>query len=79
MNLSAIPDEVAKKFTFSDGFQKQFLKNMKDFRKKFEKKYGIRWEFSNNTSIERYLTFKRTRQRLMMNLDNTDFDANHAR
>ena len=52
---------------------------MKDFRKKFEKKYGIRWEFSNNTSIERYLTFKRTRQRLMMNLDNTDFDNNHAR
>jgi hypothetical protein len=52
---------------------------MKDFRKKFEKKYGIRWEFSNNASIERYLTFKRTRQRLMMNLDNSDFNMSKAR
>lgn len=47
---------------------------MKDFRKKFEKKYGIRWEFSNNNSIDRYKTFKRTRQRLMNNLDSNNLD-----
>ena len=52
---------------------------MKQFRKKFEKKYGIRWEFSNNASIERYLIFKRTRQRMVMNLDNADFDPKFAR
>lgn len=61
LNLSAIPDEVAQKFDFQAGFQKVFLKQMKEFRKKFEKKYGIRWEFSNNNSIDRYVTFKRTR------------------
>jgi hypothetical protein len=77
--LSYIPDEVAQKFTFDHQFRETFLKNMKEFRKTFEKRYGIKWEFSNDQSIDRYITFKRSRQKLMMNLDNSDFDPKKAR
>ena len=32
LNLGSIPDEVAKKFDFKPGFQKEFLQNMQNYR-----------------------------------------------
>lgn len=68
LNLSAIPDEVAQAFDFKMGFQADFLKSMNAYKRKFERRYGIKYEYSNDMNIERYRTFKRTRQRLTQNL-----------
>lgn len=69
LNLSAIPDEVAQKFNFEPGFQPNFLKDMDDYRKNFSKKHGIKWEFTNDALIKRYLSFKRSRTALRKNLN----------
>lgn len=68
LNLSAIPDEVAQKFDFAMGFQPEFLRMMNAYKRRFERRYGIKYEYSTDLNIERYKTFKRTRQRLVENL-----------
>jgi hypothetical protein len=35
---------------------------MDEYKTQFEEKNGIKWEYSNEKLIERYLTFKRTRE-----------------
>ena len=68
LNLSAIPDYVAQRFDFKSGFQPEFLQHFHNYRKKFEQKYGVKWEYQNPQLIQRYLTFKHTRQALKNNL-----------
>ena len=61
LNLSAVPDYVAQRFDFKSGFQPDFLQHFQNYRKKFEQKYGIKWEYQNAQLVQRYLTFKHTR------------------
>jgi hypothetical protein len=64
LNLSAIPDEVIHKFhdgVNSDSFQEEFLEAVKRYRKKFERRYGVKWEYQNHNLVKRYISFKRKR------------------
>ena len=61
LNLSSIPDEVAKKFDFKYGFQKDLLKDMEDYKRDFKKRYGVAWKKANQATMNEYLTFKRWR------------------
>jgi hypothetical protein len=61
-NLGAIPDFVARKFHLSRNFAVDFMGYMDEYKTQFEEKNGIKWEYSNEKLIERYLTFKRTRE-----------------
>jgi hypothetical protein len=45
LNLSYIPDEVIQKINFIPGWQKEFKKNMNEFKIKFEQDNGTKWEF----------------------------------
>ena len=45
LNLGAIPDEVAQLFNFEAGFQHDFLKSMNEYKKRFERQHGVKWEF----------------------------------
>lgn len=42
---------------------------MKEYHAAFRQKHGQTWEFSNPQNIERYLTYKRKRQRLMASME----------
>jgi len=64
LNLSAIPDEIVQMFhggVNSDDFQEEFLEAVKRYRKKFERRFGIKWEYQNHNNVKRYLAFKRKR------------------
>lgn len=60
-NLGAIPDFVARKFHLGRNFAVDFMGYMDEYKQHFEETTGIKWEYSNEKLIERYLTFKRTR------------------
>ena len=79
LNLGSIPDEVAKKFDFKPGFQKEFLQNMQNYREEFQNKFGVKWGFMDELVIERYLTFKRSRQALTENLKNRGRNHNPSK
>ena len=64
LNLSAIPDWVVQRMTFKPGFSQEFLRLFKEYRKIYEKKHGVQWEYQNEALIQRYLTFKRARSKL---------------
>ena len=68
LNLSAIPDWVVQRMTFKPGFSQEFLRLFKEYRKIYEKKHGVQWEYQNEALIQRYLTFKRARSKLRQNL-----------
>jgi hypothetical protein len=64
LNLSAIPDEIVHQFHHglnSACFQDEFLGAVKRYRKKFERRFGIKWEYQNHNNVKRYLAFKRKR------------------
>lgn len=58
LNLGNIPDEVAKKFNFTPGFQPEFKKAMQEYRVKFEREHGVKWSYMTADVIDRYLEFK---------------------
>lgn len=60
--MGAIPDFVARKFHLGRNFAADFMGYMDEYKTQFEEKNGIKWEYSNDKLIERYLTFKRTRE-----------------
>ena len=45
LNLSYIPDEVIQKINFTPGWQKEFKKNMNEYKIKFEQEHNTKWEF----------------------------------
>jgi len=45
MNLSYIPDDVAKKINFAPGWRAEFKANMEEYKKAFYKKTGRLWEY----------------------------------
>jgi len=70
LNLSAIPDEIVQQFhngISGPDFQEEFLEAVKRYRKKFERRFGMKWEYQNKTNVKRYLAFKRKRQGQMLN------------
>lgn len=65
LNLSAIPDEIIQQFhngISGSDFQEEFLEAVKRYRKKFERRFGSKWEYQNKNNVKRYLSFKRKRQ-----------------
>lgn len=40
---------------------------VKRYRKKFERRFGSKWEFQNKNNIKRYIAFKRKRQGVHLN------------
>lgn len=70
LNLSAIPDEIVQQFhggINGPDFQNEFLEAVKRYRKKFERRFGMKWEYQNKNNVKRYLAFKRKRQGQQLN------------
>lgn len=61
-NLGAIPDYTARKFHLDTGFATHFMACMDEYKESFEERNGIKWEYSNDKLLDRYITFKRTRE-----------------
>lgn len=61
-NLGAIPDYVARKFHLGQNFAVDFMGFMDEYKQQFEERNGIKWQYSNEKLLDRYITFKRTRE-----------------
>ena len=57
LNLSYIPDEVVQKINFKPGWQREFKKNMDEYKAKFFKETGQKWEFQNKRLEDDYIDF----------------------
>lgn len=62
MNLGSIPDFVASQFTLGSEFAVGFMGLMDQYKQNFENEHGVKWDFSNQKLLDRYVTFKRTRE-----------------
>lgn len=62
MNLGSIPDFVASRIDTGPQFASTFLGLMDKYKKGFEADHGLKWDFSNPKLLDRYVTFKRTRE-----------------
>lgn len=62
MNLGSIPDFVASKLNLGQTFATDFLGLMDEYKKNFEEEHGVKWDYSNQKLLDRYITFKRTRE-----------------
>lgn len=62
MNLGSIPDFVASKLSLGPTFATDFLGLMDEYKKNFEEEHGVKWDYSNQKLLDRYVTFKRTRE-----------------
>lgn len=62
MNLGSIPDFVASKLNLGSTFAADFLGLMDEYKKNFEEDHGVKWDYSNQKLLDRYVTFKRTRE-----------------
>lgn len=58
LNLGAIPDFVARKFSLRQNFAGQFLGKMHDYKNKFEEDQGVKWEYSHRDTIRRFTVRK---------------------
>lgn len=61
-NLGAIPDYVARKFHLGGNYAVDFMGFMDEYKHQFEERNGIKWQYSNSKLLDRYITFKRTRE-----------------
>ena len=62
LNISYIPDDVARKINFKPGWQKEFKQNMEEFKREFYQKHERNWEFQNSRLEEDYIDFFRAQQ-----------------
>jgi hypothetical protein len=62
MNLGSIPDFVASKIDLGRNFTVNFMGLMDEYKRQFEEEHGVMWDFSNQKLLDRYVTFKRTRE-----------------
>ena len=62
MNLGSIPDFVASQFVLGDELATSFMGLMDQYKQDFENNHGVKWDFSNQKLLDRYVTFKRTRE-----------------
>lgn len=61
-NLGSIPDYTARKFHLGNNFAIDFMAVMNEYKKNFEDETGNKWEYSNAKLIDRYMTFKHSRE-----------------
>lgn len=57
LNLAFIPDEVVHKINFKPGWSREFRKNMEEYKQKFFRETGQKWEFQNTRLEEDYIDF----------------------
>jgi len=62
MNLGAIPDFVASKINLGEDFAADFMGLMDEYKRNFEEEHGVKWDYTNQKLLDRYITFKRTRE-----------------
>jgi hypothetical protein len=62
MNLGSIPDYVASKINLGPSFSVDFMGLMNEYKTNFEEEHGVKWDYSNQKLLDRYVTFKRTRE-----------------
>lgn len=62
MNLGAIPDFVASKINLGNDFASDFMGLMDEYKRNFEEEHGVKWDYTNQKLLDRYITFKRTRE-----------------
>lgn len=74
MNLGSIPDFVASRIDCGANFASHFMGLMDEYKKDFEQNHGIKWDFSNPKLIDRYVTFKRTRESFQRDYTGKDDD-----
>lgn len=75
MNLGSIPDAVASKITLDANFATNFMGMMDEYKMNYEKEHEIRWEYSNQKLLDRYIVFKRTRESFQREYNDKDADA----
>lgn len=66
-NLGAIPDYVARRFHLGKNYAVDFMGFMDEYKKEFVSTNKIKWEYSNDKLLDRYLAFKRTRESVQRN------------
>lgn len=62
MNLGSIPDFVASQFLLGSEFAVNFMGLMNEYKEAFENDHSVKWDYSNQKLIDRYVKFKRTRE-----------------
>lgn len=62
LNLGSIPDFVASQFLLGSEFAVNFMGLMDQYKQNFENEHGVKWDYSNQKLLDRYVTFKRTRE-----------------
>ena len=63
LNISYIPDEVARKINFKAGWSKEFKKDMEEYKRKFYERTNRNWEFQNSRLEDDYIHFFRDQQK----------------
>lgn len=69
MNLGSIPDFVARRIDCGAKFATTFLGLMNEYKDEFQKTNGVKWDYSNPKLLDRYVTFKRTRESFQRNYE----------
>lgn len=60
---------MAQKFHLGHNFAVDFMGFMDEYKKDFEKRTKVKWEYSNSKLLERYTKFKRGRESFSRNDD----------
>lgn len=61
-NLGSIPDYTARRFHLNDNYAVDFMSFMSEYKAQFEERNGVKWEYSNDKLLEKYLNFKEMRK-----------------
>lgn len=59
LNISYVPDEVARKINFKPGWSREFKKDMDEYKRNFYQKFERNWEFQNSRLEDDYIDFFR--------------------
>lgn len=62
LNISYIPDEVAKQINFKPGWQQKFKQHMEEYKKQFYANTGIQWQFQNKKLEDDYADFMHSQE-----------------
>lgn len=57
LNLAYIPDEVVHKINFRPGWSREFKRNMDEYKAKFARETGRKWEFQNKRLEDDYMDY----------------------
>lgn len=62
MNLGSIPDFVASRIELNRSFTTDFMGHMDTYKRNYENEHSLKWDFSNQALLDRYVVFKRKHQ-----------------